>query len=234
LRTVRPISDPADPRPAWGLWDLFGWTLLAASTAAYFGAIVFPTVVPRISFPVLTALLLAGMFPAFIGVDVARRDPVAFLSIAVPAGVLAIAAFVVPRVAGFWLDIAAIAFVLSFPFGSPVVWRSWARLVLRRPIMPMKARLRLAYHAVVEEAKRADLTDAEFRHLRRDIGGLDRFRTPETADFLDDAQGELLDWANGYVLPDEQADERGHRIADAGDRLWPPAPTAPSRDIPER
>jgi hypothetical protein len=225
MHTVAPLDDPVDPPTAWSRWDSFGWTWLAASIAVYVGALLFRDVVPRFSSPVMSVVLLVGIFPAFIGMDVAAKDPVGFLSIALPAGLLAIVSFLVPRDAAFWLDLAAIGFVLSFWAGRPVVWRSWARIVLRRPPRSMKDRLRHAYRAVVAEINRTDLTDAEFARVRRDIERLDHYRIPETNEFIEVARSELMAWADRHAdrrgISQTAVEERNRRITELANQLWP-------------
>lgn len=77
-----------------------------------------------------------------------------------------------------------------------------------------------AYNEIIQIGKRgATLTKPEFDRLRRLVVRLNRFRNPETDEFVTLVQREVLDWMDGRSP--EESIARAHRINDLAACLWP-------------
>jgi len=90
--------------------------------------------------------------------------------------------------------------------------------------------LRRSYSSVTQRAERLGGSQKEFERLRRDIVALDRHRNPETDEWIDLIQGELLDWADGNDVSPDASKARSDRIVELGTRLYPD--TAPPTKAP--
>jgi hypothetical protein len=90
--------------------------------------------------------------------------------------------------------------------------------------------LRRAYASITQRTERLGPAEQELERLRRDIVALDRHRNPETDEWIDLIQGELLDWADGNDVSTDDAKTRSERIVELGMRLYPDTalPTNPS------
>ena len=84
-----------------------------------------------------------------------------------------------------------------------------------------KEQLLESYSEIVDVARRGASSEDELRRVRAEIIALERFRTPETAAFLDLAKAELIDWADGTDVPKPVADERERRVIELIHLLWP-------------
>jgi hypothetical protein len=135
-----------------------------------------------------------------------------------------------------WLQLTVTAgtlfYLLAWPFPRPVAALAGG--------YDLKEGLRRYYFYVSREAERAGLTWREFgppsrrgmdlghpprggvpERLRRHIDELNRFRTPETTEWIDLVQGELLDWADDRPGDAMVKRARSNRIMSLGNELFP-------------
>src|SRR3990170_3180341 len=171
------------------------------------------------------------------------------------AGVRAVLTHHAARPAAFWLAAGVFLVAGGTPFALPVgrlplallvpglaaaaVWLWPRRLVDLTGGPTGRWGLRHAHRRIMQETRRImeatdgrEMTRAEVERLRAETLALSRFGSPETAEFIDLAQEELLEWLGDREPDPEHFRRRSERILELGDRLWgggppPPSPAAP-------
>ena len=188
----------------------WGWLVPAFAVSAALGVLVLPSVLPRAPWLSIVGVLvvLVICFPTS-----ARRDPIAFASIAIPPLTVTVIGLLLPAGIGRWLNIAALLFLLPFVF-SGRWWSAWSRVVLRRHPSPrhafyrrLHARMTAMYQGYEEASERGQPRDDALSAFRTGIAQLRALEAPDPdwAQVRDDSAANAEAWlelASGSSLPE--------------------------------